>query len=112
MKSKLTVIILAYNVEKTIERCIFSVLKQHTSFKFKILIGNDGSSDGTVKILNQFKKKFPNVIDLELTYRVEREENSGDYLNFKNLYAKTNTKFFTVLDGDDYYLDLFNLEKK
>jgi glycosyltransferase involved in cell wall biosynthesis len=54
---KLTVIVLAYNAEKYIAEALDSILMQKVNFSYEILIGNDGSSDGTVEILKEYEKK-------------------------------------------------------
>lgn len=51
-----TVILPVYNGEKTIERAILSVLKQSYK-KFCLYIVNDGSTDSTLKICNQYANK-------------------------------------------------------
>src|ERR1700712_3200957 len=48
-----TVLMPAYNAEKYIAEAISSVLKQSFT-DFELLIVNDGSTDGTEKIINSF----------------------------------------------------------
>ena len=103
-KKKLTVIVLAYNQEEYLSQCIDSILNQKVSFDFQILIGNDGSSDNTAFIAQDYEKKYPDRIKFYFTERFYRKH-AGDYINFSNLYKKTKTDYFCVLDGDDFYLD-------
>jgi glycosyltransferase involved in cell wall biosynthesis len=103
-KKKLTVIVLAYNQEKYLSQCIDSILSQKVSFDFQILIGNDGSSDNTALIAQNYEKKYPDRIKFYFTERSYRKY-AGDYINFGNLYSKTKTDYFCVLDGDDFYID-------
>jgi glycosyltransferase involved in cell wall biosynthesis len=103
-KKKLTVIVLAYNQEKYLSQCIDSILSQKVSFDFQILIGNDGSSDNVAIIAQTYEKKYPDIIKFFFTERVYRKY-PGDYINFANLYSKTKTDYFCVLDGDDFYTD-------
>ena len=59
LKSKeydLDIIVPAYNVSKFIRKCILSILNQNTKYKYRIIIINDGSTDNTSKILDEFKK--------------------------------------------------------
>ncbi len=61
---KISVIIPVYNGEKYINRCVDSVLNQQ-SFDIKsleILLLNDGSSDNSEKIINEYAKSFPGII--------------------------------------------------
>ena len=44
-----------YNAEKTIKRCINSILNQ-TYENWEFIICNDGSSDGTLNVLNEYQK--------------------------------------------------------
>jgi glycosyltransferase involved in cell wall biosynthesis len=58
---KVTIYIPAYNVEKYIEECVESALKQ-TYTNFEISIHDDGSSDDTWNILNSKYGKHPKII--------------------------------------------------
>lgn len=50
---KISIIVPAYNVEKYIEKCLSSLLKQ--TFKdFEVIVINDGLSDLTPDIVNVF----------------------------------------------------------
>jgi len=51
---KISVIIAAYNAEKTIVNCILS-LKKQVYPQFEIIVVNDGSTDNTKKILEKIK---------------------------------------------------------
>ena len=54
--SEISVIIPAYNAEKTIQQCLKSIFAQ--TFKdFEIIIVNDGSTDKTVEVLQQYQGK-------------------------------------------------------
>lgn len=109
--SKLTVIVLAYNVSNYISEALDSVLMQQVDFEYEIIIGDDGSSDGTIKILEQYKARYPEKIKLFLTSRSERSH-GGDYINFSNLYRKAKSEYITILDGDDYWVDETKLQKQ
>ena len=52
---KLTILVMAYNVEKYVRETLDSILMQKVNFPYEILIGNDGSSDGTVAILKEYE---------------------------------------------------------
>ena len=55
-KKLVSVIIPAYNIEKYIGRCLDSILSQ-TYENLEIIIVDDGSSDGTGKILEDYEKR-------------------------------------------------------
>ena len=62
---KFEILLSTYNGEKYLEELLLSLLKQ-TYTDFHILIRDDGSVDGTVTILRDFKSKYPEKITLIL----------------------------------------------
>ena len=54
-----SVIVLTYNHEKYIKEALDSILMQKVNFDYEILIGDDASSDNTVKILKNIKIDIP-----------------------------------------------------
>lgn len=92
--NKLTVIVAAYNVEKYIEKCIESIVKQ-TYKNIEILIVNDGSLDKTLNIALEYSKKYKNI-------KVLNKENGG-LSSARNYGIKHATgEYITFVDGDDY----------
>ena len=57
MSENISFIILANNEAKTIRREIENILKLRKKLKFKLIIVQDGSVDGTYEILKSLKKK-------------------------------------------------------
>ena len=51
---KLSVHILTYNSEAFISKCLSSIIEQQTNFSYEIVIGDDASTDKTVKIINSY----------------------------------------------------------
>ena len=91
---KISVIIPIYNGEKYIVKCLNSVLEQ--SYKtLEIICINDGSSDNTDKILNQYRIKDNRII-------VINKENTG-VSNSRNIGLSIATgKYITFVDIDDW----------
>lgn len=94
----LNIAILCHNHSNFIEKCINSILCQNTSYKYKIIIVDDCSTDGTREILENFSKQNPNKIELILN-----NENIGALYSAKILAQKANAKYVCFLDGDDYW---------
>lgn len=96
IEKKVTVIIPTYNSKDFIKRCIGKVLGQ-TYSNIEIIAIDDGSSDDTVKILNDFKiiKVLQNDINQGPAYSRTRglKEATGEYVTF--------------LDSDDYWDENF-----
>ena len=57
---KISVIIPAYNAEKTIGKCLDSLFAQ-TYGNFEIIAVNDGSTDGTLDALNRYAASHTNM---------------------------------------------------
>ena len=90
----LSVIIPVYNSEKTISKCIDSILKQDLKEKEIILI-DDGSKDNSLEILLKYEKKYDFV-------RVISQENMGQGVARNNGIRIATGKYITFIDSDDY----------
>ena len=66
---KVSVIIPAYNAEKYIRRCLVSIAEQ-TLPDIEVIVVNDGSTDGTGKIADEFARSDPR-------FHVIHQENKG-----------------------------------
>ncbi|NQU66502.1 MAG: glycosyltransferase [Candidatus Marinimicrobia bacterium] len=100
MSSLLSVFMLTRNHEKFVAAAIMSVLEQKVNFEYTILVGDDGSTDGTVDIIKSYCKKYPQRIKL-----FALSENRGIFENVKNLYLHYEGIYLANLDGDDYWID-------
>ena len=67
----LQIIIPAYNAEKYIEKCLNSILSQKTQYTYVITVINDGSTDETEWVANQYVQKHPEM------FRLINKENGG-----------------------------------
>lgn len=98
----ITVIIPVYNGEKTISETLESVLKQ-TYNNFEIVIVNDGSTDTTQVILNDYAEQDSRI-------KVISQKNSGVSAARNNGIVHSEGKYVCFLDADDMYSKTF-LEK-
>jgi len=91
----LTIAIPCYNSAAYMDRAIESLLIG--SDDIEILIVNDGSSDNTAVIADEYEKKYPNII------RAIHKENGGhgDAVNTGLKYATG--MYYKVLDSDDWF---------
>ena len=99
-KPIITCMIITYNHEKTIRQAIESVLCQKTKHSFIINIEDDCSTDNTQLICHDFKEKYPHIINYS-----PKKKNIGVVENIYNGIKKINTKYFAILEGDDYWCD-------
>ena len=61
MRSGLSVIVPVYNVDSFLPRCIESILTQ-TFTDFEVILVDDGSTDGSSAILDQYVAKYYNSV--------------------------------------------------
>lgn len=93
---KFTIIIPAYNSQDYIEKAINSVLNQ--SYKnFELIIVNDGSTDKTLDLINNFAAKDNRI-------RIFSKENGG-YVSAIRKGIENATGDYTIFLGSDDYLD-------
>ena len=65
-KAKVEILVLTYNQEEYIKETLDSLLNQKCSFKYKIVINDDKSTDRTPDILTEYAEKYPEIIDLKI----------------------------------------------
>ena len=107
LHSKVDVLMPAYNHEAYIRLAIESVLSQKTSFKYRLLIGEDCSTDNTLQICKDYATRFPETIVL-----LANNPNVGLVKNFERLYKHSNAEFLAICDGDDLWSDNEKLQKE
>lgn len=99
--------IIAYNHEAYIEECLLGALKQKLEYPYEIVIGEDKSTDKTLKICREYASKFPDKIRL-----LERTENLGMNGNWVDTIKNCNGKYIALCEGDDYWTDPLKLQKQ
>lgn len=91
----ISVVIPTFNREKTIKYCIDSVLAQ-TYQNFEIVIGDDFSTDSTIKIIKDYEDNRIKIIQSEKKIGAQGARN----LAIKN----SSGNFIAFLDSDDEFL--------
>lgn len=93
---KLSIIVPVYNVEKYLRQCLDSLITQ-TLKEIEIICVNDGSTDSSLQILNEYEKKDARV-------HVISKENSG-YGNTMNIgFSAASGEYVGIVESDDYAL--------
>lgn len=98
-----------------IKNCLESILMQKTTFPFEILLGEDGSTDGTREICLDYAKRHPEKIKLFLHHRKNNIRIKGrptGRFNFLYNYYSSKGKYIALCEGDDYWTDPFKLQKQ
>lgn len=94
---KYSFVIPAYNSEKTIEKCIQSVIRQKYH-DWEIYVVDDGSQDSTWEIISRFTK-------IDSRIKSIKQENSGPGIARNNALKKVCGDYIVFLDADDYIDD-------
>ncbi len=98
---------ITYNHEKFIAEALDGFLMQKTKFKFEIIIGEDCSTDNTREIVEEYMRKYPDILRL-----VTHTQNVGAIKNQIRILNAAKGKYIALCDGDDYWTDPFKLQKQ
>lgn len=105
---KLSIAVTFYNQKNFVDRALESIFSQNLDCSFEVLVGDDGSSDGTVDVIKKWMQIYPDKISLFIMDRRLDESNEPIYrasANRLNLVAHANGEYIAFLDGDDFYSD-------
>ena len=91
-----SVILASYNGEKYIKEQLDSILAQ-TYPIYEILIGDDGSADNTMSILNDYACKYENI------KIISSNGKHGVNYNFKRLMDTASGNYIAISDQDDIW---------
>lgn len=91
----LSVVIPIYNVERTLARCVESVLGQHVE-GMEVILVDDGSTDRSVLVANRYQNRPHVTLIHKANGGLSDARNEGLY------YAKG--RYVTFVDSDDYLL--------
>lgn len=102
----LTIVVPAFNIEKYVDKCLFSLTNHSANDKLEILFINDGSKDDTLTKAKAFVEKYKkhNIIIVD-------KDNGGHGSTINKGLELAKGKYFRLIDGDDW-VDSKNLEKQ
>lgn len=91
----ISVIMGIYNCADTLAESLDSLLAQ-TYQNFEIVMCNDGSTDNTFEVAQQYKDKYPDKIVL-----IENEKNMGLNFTLNHCLDNASGEYIARMDGDD-----------
>lgn len=112
---KLSVLITTYNLKEYIGNTLDSIIAQIVNFDYEIIIGDDGSTDGTIEIINSYRNRYPELISC---YIMPRDPNLKynkiirASQNRMNILKHAKGEYFTFIDGDDFYINNYKLQNQ
>lgn len=90
----LSVIIPAYNAEKTISACLDSIFLQNNADKYDVIVINDGSTDKTGRIVAQYQERHQNIT-------LVNQQNAGVSTARNKGMDLATGRYITFVDADD-----------
>jgi glycosyltransferase involved in cell wall biosynthesis len=93
---KISIVIPSFNKAKFIGKTLESIVSQDYG-NFEVIIMDGGSSDGTLKIIKEYAKKYPNLI----RYQSKKDRGQWDALN--KGFAKAKGDILGFINADDVY---------
>lgn len=103
---KISFLVTYYNQKDFVQQSMDSILAIEKPCDWEILVGDDGSNDGTTDVVKQYMAQYPENIFL---YVMDREPNKKyetvrrASANRINLLDHMTGDYFCVLDGDDLF---------
>ncbi len=98
IKDKLQIFIITYNREFYLKRTFEQIFAQNSPIKdFDITILDNKSTDGTYKLIEEYRKKFPNIKCMI------HNRNIGGNANIARAFELASKKYVWVLCDDDFY---------
>ena len=107
---KLSIIVPVYGVEKYIDKCLNSLVKQSLK-EIEIIVVNDGTKDNSQKIIDKYVKEYPDKIKSYI------KENGGQGSARNYGLKKATGEYIGYVDSDDFvekdmYKKLYNKAKE
>ncbi len=99
MNFSVEILLSTYNGEKYLSSQLESILEQDYQ-NWKLVIRDDGSTDGTLAILNGYIQKYPE----KLCLLSDNDGNLGYSGSFTKLLKQSSAAYIMFCDQDDYWL--------
>ena len=96
MQKVLTIAMPCYNVEAYIRRGLDSLANSAFAGRLEVIVVNDGSTDKTQAIAQEYVEKYPSI------FKLVNKENGGHGSAVNAGIAHASGKYFRVVDGDDW----------
>ncbi|OQA21685.1 MAG: putative glycosyltransferase EpsE [Chloroflexi bacterium ADurb.Bin360] len=114
-KPLVSVSVATYQHVHFIEQCLDDILAQETDFPYEIIVGEDGSVDGTRDICIKYAINHPDKIRLFLRDRnTTTLMHENRQIRFNGVFCRMSCrgKYIALCEGDDYWTDPHKLQKQ
>lgn len=99
-----SVLMIVYNQEAYLAEAIEGVILQQCDFQFELIIGEDGSTDGSLQIVLDYQRRYPGIIRV-----LHGGPNLGMNANSRRVRAAARGEFLSWCEGDDYWCHINKL---
>lgn len=98
---KVSILCLAFNHERYIQKCIEGIISQKCNFNFELLINDDASTDSTRNIISEYAQKYPNII--RPFFQDENLYSQGKSIRELVFAPEIRGEYVAICEGDDYW---------
>lgn len=105
---KVSFLVTYYNQKEYVKQSMDSILAIDKPCEWEILVGDDGSTDGTIDEINKYVKQYPDNIKLYIMPRevdIKYDSVKRASANRLNILQHSTGDIYCTLDGDDYFCD-------
>lgn len=102
---------ITYNHGAYIRDALEGFVSQKTNFPFVAIIHDDASTDGTKEIIEEYAKKYPDIV--LPVYEPENlySKHDGTFSKtIRDIYEAVGAKYIAMCEGDDYWTDPLKLQ--
>jgi glycosyltransferase involved in cell wall biosynthesis len=99
LDEKVAILLTTFNSSKYLEIQLDSIIAQ-TDNNWRLYIRDDGSTDQTVDIINEYVANHDNI-----TFIRDQHQNMGAMASFMHLLSVVEAKYYMFCDHDDYWLE-------
>ena len=107
MEHLISVIVCTYNQQATIGRTLDSILMQQCHVPFEIVVGEDCSTDETLRICQEYADRYPDIVRIMANAR-----NKGLVDNYFDCILASRGEYIADCAGDDFWTDPLKLERE
>ena len=111
-----SVTVATYQHVNYIRKCLDGILMQKTNFPYEIILGEDGSVDGTQEICKEYAEKYPDKIRLFIRDRKLSQYigKNGKVTRFNGIWNRMSSrgKYIAWCEGDDYWIEPLKLQRQ
>jgi glycosyltransferase involved in cell wall biosynthesis len=102
-----SVALMSYNQKDYIRQAMECILAQKCSYTFEVVVGDDGSTDGTRDIALEYQEKYPGIVRV-----LPKEPNKKVLGNFRDTVNACRGKYVAVCHSDDYWHNPVKLQRQ